>query len=216
MTLPLKQDTAHIDLLCAKSPIIPVVAIERAEDAVPLAQALSAGGIDIIEVTLRTHAALDAMAAIRKHVPQMTVAAGTISNCEQYDAAVMAGASLVISPGMTQRLLEHALSGPAPLLPGIATASELMTAQDLGYTRFKFFPAEAAGSIAMLKALAGPFAHIKFCPTGGVSEQNVKHYLALDNVMCVGGSWLAPSSSVNNQHWQQITAIAQQSLAACR
>jgi len=207
-----RQNIALVDGFCSQSPIIPVVAIESCDDAVPLAQALIDGGINVIEVTLRTNAALAAMEEIAKHVPQMQLAAGTVLNPEQYQQAIDAGATFVISPGITDSLLKKGQDNSVPLLPGISSASELMQAMELGYSRYKFFPAQAAGSIAMLKALSGPFGQVKFCPTGGITTDNAKTFLALSNVMCVGGSWLSPQKLIEQKNWQAITDIARDSI----
>lgn len=207
-----RQNITLVDGFCSQSPIIPVVAIESCDDAVALAQALIDGGINVIEVTLRTNAALAAMEKIAKHVPQMQLAAGTVLNPEQYQQAIDAGATFVISPGITNNLLAKGQDNSVPLLPGISSASELMQAMEYGYSRYKFFPAQAAGSIAMLKALNGPFGQVKFCPTGGITTDNAQTFLALDNVMCVGGSWLSPQKLIEQQNWQAITDIARDSI----
>lgn len=210
-----RQNAPLVDIFCNQSPIIPVVAIQSAADAVPLADALLAGGINVIEITLRTTAALESIARISKKVPQMKVAAGTVINPVQYQQAIDAGATFVFSPGITHNLLLKGQDNPVPLLPGISSASELMKIIELGYSRCKFFPATAAGSHAMLKALNGPFEQIKFCPTGGITLENVNSFLALSNVMCVGGSWLSPSALIDAKHWAEITQIAKDSLARC-
>ncbi|OUS34027.1 keto-deoxy-phosphogluconate aldolase ['Osedax' symbiont bacterium Rs2_46_30_T18] len=207
-----RQNHSLIDDFCTQSPIIPVVAIASSTDAIPLATALLEGGINVIEITLRTAAALESMQLIAKHLPEMKVAAGTVLNPLQYQQAIDAGAQLVISPGITEILLDKGQDNPVALLPGISSASELMQALDKGYSRCKFFPAEAAGSIAMLKALNGPFGQVKFCPTGGITLENAKSFLALSNVICVGGSWLSPSKLIEQQDWNAISRIAQQSL----
>ena len=211
-----RQNLSLIDDFCAQSPIIPVVAIGSAADAVPLATALMEGGINVIEITLRTEAALESMELIAKALPTMKIAAGTIINPEQYQQSVDAGATLVISPGVSQRLLEKGQDNKVPFLPGISSASELMQIIEMGYARSKFFPAEAAGSIAMLKALNGPFGQVKFCPTGGITLENANTFLSLNNVMCVGGSWLSPKGLIDKQDWTAITKIAKQSLAQCQ
>ncbi|MEH6442349.1 MAG: bifunctional 4-hydroxy-2-oxoglutarate aldolase/2-dehydro-3-deoxy-phosphogluconate aldolase [Oceanospirillaceae bacterium] len=210
-----RQNVSLIDSFCTQSPIIPVVAIDSATDAVPLARALLAGGIAVIEITLRTNAALRAIQLIAQELPQMKVAAGTIVNPEQYQQAIDAGASLVISPGITHNLLLKGQDNQVPLLPGIGSASELMQALELGYSRCKFFPAEAAGSYPMLKALQGPFEQVKFCPTGGITQENAKNFLSLKNVICVGGSWLSPKALIEQQDWAAITQIAKVSLNCC-
>ena len=210
-----RQNLSLIDDFCAQSPIIPVVAIEKATDAVPLANALMEGGINVIEITLRTQAALASMELIAKELPDMNIAAGTVINPEQYQQSVDAGATFVISPGVTHNLLVKGQNNKVPFLPGVSSASELMQIIEMGYARSKFFPAEAAGSIAMLKALNGPFGQVKFCPTGGITLANANNFLTLNNVMCVGGSWLSPKDLINQQDWAGITKIAKQSLAQC-
>ena len=178
-------------ILCA-APVIPVLAIDRVEDAEPLARALVEGGLPVIEVTLRTPAALAAITAMQA-VPGAMVGAGTVLDAEQLQAARSAGAEFVVSPGLTAALAEAAADAGVAHLPGVATASEIMRARDLGYSRLKFFPAEAAGGTPMLKALSAAFGEMRFCPTGGVSEANARSWLDLPAVACVGGSWLAPA-----------------------
>ena len=190
-------------------PVIPVLVVDDTDHAVPLARALIAGGIQVLEITLRTPNALSVISAIARHVPEAVLAAGTVTTPEQWDAAARAGAHFVVSPGLTPRLLDAAAQAPIALLPGVATASELMTAMDAGFECFKFFPAQQAGGLAMLKALGGPFAQARFCPTGGITPDNAEAYLALPNVVCVGGSWLAPSAAIQTGDWSAITALAQ-------
>ena len=190
-------------------PVIPVLVVDDTDHAVPLARALIAGGIQVLEITLRTPNALSVISAIARHVPEAVLAAGTVTTPEQWEAAARAGAHFVVSPGLTPRLLDAAAQAPIALLPGVATASELMTAMDAGFECFKFFPAQQAGGLAMLKALGGPFAHARFCPTGGITPDNAEAYLALPNVVCVGGSWLAPSAAIQTGDWSAITALAQ-------
>ena len=175
-----------------QGPVVPVVVIHKLEQAVPLAKALMAGGIRVIEVTLRTPVAVEAIRAISRDVPGAMVGAGTVIRAEELTAVAEAGAVFAISPGLTVELLQAANQGTIPLIPGISTVSELMTGMALGYTHFKFFPAEAAGGVKMLKAIAGPFPQITFCPTGGITLDNYLDYLALGNVACIGGSWIAP------------------------
>lgn len=191
------------------SPVIPVLVIDRTEDAVPLARALLAGGLKVLEVTLRTPNALDVIAAIAKEVPEAVLAAGTVTTPKQWEAATAAGAQFVVSPGLTPALAEAAqASNLAPLLPGVATASELMTAMDAGFECFKFFPAQQAGGVPMLKALGGPFAEALFCPTGGITLETAPSFLSLPNVACVGGSWLAPADAVKAGDWARIQQLA--------
>ncbi|GMB92662.1 2-keto-3-deoxy-6-phosphogluconate aldolase [Helicobacter bizzozeronii] len=194
------------------SPIVPVMVIEHAKDAVPLARALVAGGIKILEITLRTKQALESIRLIAKEVPEALVGAGTILNAQQLEEAQKAGARFAISPGLTPLLAKEAKQFDLPLIPGVAGASELMLALEHGFTHLKFFPAQAAGGVGMLKSLSGPFEGVYFCPTGGISLENMHSYLALKNVLCVGGSWLAPKDLVANGKWENITQIAQESL----
>lgn len=197
----------------AASPVVPVMVIQRVEDAVPMAKALAAGGITVFEITLRTPAALDAIRAIAEALPETLVGAGTVLTPEQYDAVVEAGAKFVISPGYTRTLLEHAKKGTAPLIPGVATPSEIMTALELGYDHLKFFPAEANGGAPALKAIAAPLAQVKFCPTGGVSVKNVAEYVALGCVATVGGTWMLPADAIDAGNWDQITALTKEAVA---
>jgi 2-dehydro-3-deoxyphosphogluconate aldolase / (4S)-4-hydroxy-2-oxoglutarate aldolase len=194
-------------------PVMPVMVIQNLEDAVPLAEALVAGGIRVLEITLRTPIALEAIKAISENVKDAIVGAGTIANPKQLKAAEDAGAVFAISPGITEPLLKATNTGRIALIPGIATLSELMLGMDYGLDHFKFFPAEAAGGIPMLKAIAGPFPQATFCPTGGISPDNYKAYLSLPNVACVGGSWLAPADAVKAKDWAKITSLAQQAIA---
>ncbi|MBZ4203304.1 MAG: bifunctional 4-hydroxy-2-oxoglutarate aldolase/2-dehydro-3-deoxy-phosphogluconate aldolase [Methylovulum sp.] len=193
-------------------PVMPVMVIQDLNDAVPLAQALVAGGITVLEITLRTPIALEAIKLISEHVKEAVVGAGTITTPQQLAAAEAAGAVFAISPGLTPTLLEAAVAGNIALIPGIASLSELMLGMEYGLTHFKFFPAAAAGGIPMLKAIAGPIPQVTFCPTGGISPENYTEYLALANVACVGGSWLAPAEAVKNQQWDKITALAKQAI----
>lgn len=188
--------------------VVPVMVIDDLDDAIPMARALLDANIRVLEVTLRTPAAMEAIALLRKTFPQAYVGAGTVTTPEQLDAVVEAGAQFAISPGITERLLEAGAAGSIPLIPGVATISELMLALDLGYDHLKFFPAEAAGGCAMLKSIAGPFPDVRFCPTGGIHAGNYKDYLALPNVACVGGSWILPKQAIANKDWAAITALA--------
>jgi 2-dehydro-3-deoxyphosphogluconate aldolase/(4S)-4-hydroxy-2-oxoglutarate aldolase len=194
-------------------PVMPVMVIQNLEDAVPLAKALVAGGIKVLEITLRTPVALDAIRAISQEAEGAIVGAGTIANPKQLQAARDAGAVFAISPGITQNLLAAAKDGDIALIPGVATLSELMLGMDYALDHFKFFPAEAAGGIPMLKAIGGPFPQATFCPTGGISPDNYQAYLKLINVACVGGSWLAPADAVKTKNWAKVTALAQQAIS---
>ena len=200
--------TARIDAILALGPVIPVIVIERAEDAVPLARALVAGGVLALEVTLRTPDALEAIRRIAGEVPDAVVGAGTVLSPEQVQAAEQAGARFFVSPGLTTTVVEAATAAGPPLLPGVASASDIMRGLDVGLDRFKFFPANIAGGVPALNALAGPFADCRFCPTGGVSPENARDYLSLPNVVCVGGSWLVPREAVAAADWGRIEALA--------
>ncbi len=195
------------------SPIVPVVVIEDIKDAVPLAQSLIEGGIPIIEVTLRSSCALEAIELIAKNVPKMRVGAGTILNPTQLEQAQNRGAEFLISPGLTIKLLEHAKKKDMPLIPGVSSSSEVMQALELGYNALKFFPAEYCGGVKLLNAFNGPFKGVKFCPTGGISADNMRSYLNLENVLCVGGSWLTPKDLIQNKEWDKITEICKRALA---
>ncbi len=195
------------------SPIVPVVVIEDIKDAVPLAQSLIEGGIHIIEVTLRSSCALEAIELIAKNVPKMCVGAGTILNPTQLEQAQNRGAEFLISPGLTIKLLEYAKKKDMPLIPGVSSSSEVMQALELGYNALKFFPAEYCGGVKLLNAFNGPFKGVKFCPTGGISADNMRSYLNLENVLCVGGSWLTPKNLIQNKEWDKITEICKRSLA---
>ncbi|GAA9544197.1 bifunctional 4-hydroxy-2-oxoglutarate aldolase/2-dehydro-3-deoxy-phosphogluconate aldolase [Helicobacter pylori] len=195
------------------SPIVPVVVIENIKDAVPLAQSLVEGGIHIIEVTLRSSCALEAIELIAKNVPKMCVGAGTILNPTQLEQAQNRGAEFLISPGLTIKLLEYAKKKDMPLIPGVSSSSEVMQALELGYNALKFFPAEYCGGVKLLNAFNGPFKGVKFCPTGGISTDNMHSYLNLENVLCVGGSWLTPKNLIQNKEWDKITEICKRSLA---
>ena len=200
----------------AQGPVVPVLIIKKLEHAVPLARALLAGGIRVLEVTLRTPVALDVIAKIAKEVPEALIGAGTVNNREQLRQVEAAGARFALSPGMTPDLLDAGVHSSITLIPGIATTSELMQGIDLGYSHFKFFPAEAAGGTRAVKSIGGPFPDVVFCPTGGISLDNYRDYLALANVSCVGGSWLAPEESMEAGDWSKITELAQQAVAGAK
>lgn len=202
--------------LVAYGPVIPVLVIDRLQDAVPLAQALVAGGVRVLEVTLRTPVGLAAIQAIAAAVPQAVVGAGTVRSSADARAALAAGSRFAVSPGYTAELGATCRSIGLPLLPGVATASEVMAAQADGLSFLKFFPATAAGGIPLLKALSGPFADVKFCPTGGISVQTAPDFLALPNVPVCGGSWLTPKEALESGDWQRITQLAQEASALRR
>lgn len=191
-------------------PVIPVLLIEKVSDAVPLARALAAGGLPAIEITLRTGAALDAIRAVASEVPEAIVGAGTILNARQYEEAAKAGSRFIVSPGVTKAIRDAARDSDVPLLPGSVTPSEIMAMREEGYTLLKFFPAEQAGGAAFLKALSSPLAGTIFCPTGGISLANAKTYLSLPNVVCIGGSWVAPKELVEAGEWEKITKLARE------
>ncbi len=188
------------------SPVMPVIVLEHVDDAAPLARALVAGGIRVLEVTMRTPAALDCVRAIRAAIPEAIVGVGTISNVADYDAASAAGAFFGVSPGATPALLAKASAqaNDFPFLPGVMTPSDVMSALAAGFTAMKLFPAKQAGGIDMLKAIGGPFPQVLFCPTGGIDAESAPSYLALPNVACVGGSWLAPAAAVAKKDWAEI------------
>ena len=200
--------TEQLLVLLAGQPVIPVVKIERVEDAVPLTRALARGGLRLVEITLRTRDALECIRRAAAEVEEAVVGAGTILDHAQFADAAKAGARFIVSPGVTTNLLGAAADSPVPLLPGAITPGEIMLARDAGLDFLKFFPAEQAGGAAFLKALASPFAGIRFCPTGGISPKNVREYLSLPNVICVGGSWVAPDDLVKAKDWAGIEALA--------
>jgi 2-dehydro-3-deoxyphosphogluconate aldolase / (4S)-4-hydroxy-2-oxoglutarate aldolase len=194
--------------LAAQQRTIPVLTIADVAIAVPLARALAAGGLRLLEVTLRTPASLEAIAAIARSVPDAEVGAGTVLTAAHAKAAIDAGSRFCVSPGATSELLAAAAHWPVALLPGAATASEAMALSERGYRFLKFFPAESSGGVAALKSLAAPLAEIKFCPTGGVTPQNRDTYLGCANVVCVGGSWVAPDRLIAEGRWAEITKLA--------
>ncbi|AYA42201.1 bifunctional 4-hydroxy-2-oxoglutarate aldolase/2-dehydro-3-deoxy-phosphogluconate aldolase [Xenorhabdus nematophila] len=197
-------------------PVVPVIVVNEIEHAVPLAKALVAGGIRVLEVTLRTECALGAIRLIAQEVPEAIIGAGTVINPEQLAAVTEAGAQFAISPGLTDELLKAATAGSIPLIPGISTVSELMLGMSYGLQCFKFFPAEANGGVKALKAIAGPFPQISFCPTGGISPENYRDYLALSHVLCIGGSWLVPGEALKKRDYVQITDLARTAIAGAK
>ena len=194
-------------------PVIPVLKIDRVADAVPLARALARGGLRVIEITLRTADALECIRRAAGEVEEAIVGAGTILDARQFDEAAAAGSKFIVSPGVTRELLSAAGGSDVPLLPGAITPGEIMTARGAGLDFLKFFPAEQAGGAAFLKSLASPFGGIKFCPTGGVTAKNANDYLSLPNVICVGGSWVAPDDLVKAGKWDAIEALAREAAA---
>lgn len=207
---------SRIEDFLSLSPVVPVVTVHDVADAVPLARALTAGGLLTIEVTLRTPCALDAIAAIARDAPEVVVGAGTVASPADLEAAAAAGARFAISPGATNALLAAGRTAAIPYLPAVATASELMEGLAAGYSAFKLFPAEACGGIAMLRSLGGPFPQVKFCPTGGISLETAPGYLALSNVACVGGSWMIPDKLIKAKDWAAIEAGARATVEALR
>ena len=193
-------------------PVVPVIVINNLDQAVPLAKALIAGGVKVLEITLRTPMAIEAIRMISKEVPKAVVGAGTVATEQDLNAVAAVGGVFAISPGLTPTLLTAAVNGPIALIPGISTASELMLGMEYGLNEFKFFPAEAAGGIKMIKSIGGPFPQATFCPTGGISPANYKEYLSLKNVACVGGSWLAPKDALEQGDWDKITDIAKKAI----
>jgi 2-dehydro-3-deoxyphosphogluconate aldolase/(4S)-4-hydroxy-2-oxoglutarate aldolase len=204
------QKTDKLLPILEGQPVIPVLKIDRLADAVPLARALAAGGLPAIEITLRTADAIDAIRLVADEAPETLVGAGTILSARNFDEAVDAGARFIVSPGTTQELLDCARASDVPFLPGGITPSEIMSLREEGYSVLKFFPAEQAGGAAFLKSLASPLAGTRFCPTGGISLANAQAYLGLSNVICVGGSWVAPDDLLRAKDWAGITALARQ------
>lgn len=195
------------------SPIVPVMVIDHVEDAVPLAKALSEGGINVFEITLRTDAALAAIRAIADEMPDSMVGAGTVLTPGQYDAVVEAGAKFVISPGAPSVLLQHAANHPVALIPGVSTPTEIMNAMNHGYDHLKFFPAEANGGAKALKAISAPLPQACFCPTGGINPNNIAEYQALSCVKTVGGTWMIPADAIKSKDWPRITQLTREAIA---
>ncbi|MGZ5907223.1 MAG: bifunctional 4-hydroxy-2-oxoglutarate aldolase/2-dehydro-3-deoxy-phosphogluconate aldolase [Reyranella sp.] len=200
--------TVDIAAIAALAPVVPVLTIERVADAVPLARALVRGGLPVLEITLRTEAALAALAAIAAEVPEAVVGAGTVLQVRQFDDVARAGARFAVSPGCTPALLTAARAAGLPFLPGIQTVSEAMVLAEQGFALMKFFPADVAGGLAWLKAVAAPLAGLRFCPTGGVGADTAQTFLSLANVACVGGSWVAPRDAVGAGDWTRIERLA--------
>jgi 2-dehydro-3-deoxyphosphogluconate aldolase / (4S)-4-hydroxy-2-oxoglutarate aldolase len=199
--------------LLDRVPVVPVVVVEHLDQAVPLARALVDGGLPVIELTLRTPVALDAIRAIAAEVPQILVGAGTVTTPEQARQAVDAGAQFLVSPGTTPALLEALLATDLPFLPGTATVSEVLAVLEAGITEMKFFPAEASGGTAYLKSLASPVPAARFCPTGGITVETAADYLALPNVGCVGGSWITPAGALAAGDWDRVRTLAAEAAA---
>ena len=210
------RHSQQVDAVFALAPVIPVITIAAIEEAVPLARALADNGLPVLEVTLRTDCALDAIARIAAEVPQACVGAGTVLSAGDLAAVERAGARFAISPGVTEALYEAGSAAGIPLIPGIATAGELMRGLERGWRRFKFFPAEASGGIAGLKGFAGPLPMARFCPTGGIDAAKAPAYLALPNVACVGGSWMLPADALAARDWTRIGDLAREAAALKR
>lgn len=194
--------------MLALSPVLPVVVLDEVTDAVPVAEALLAGGVGVIELTLRTPAALEAVERIAAEVPGIVVGAGTVLTPDQAQKAKLAGAAFLVTPGCTETLLDAALGTGLPVLPGVSTVSEALRVTERGVETLKFFPAEACGGAAALRAFAGPLPHLRFCPTGGITAHTAPDYLALPNVGCVGGSWLTPRDALVARDFERVTTLA--------
>ncbi len=197
-----------IDEILNQSPVVPVIVIDQLEQAVPLAQALVDGGLPVLEVTLRTDVAMQAIHEISQAVTGAIVGVGTVTRAEQFQQSIEAGARFAVSPGLTDTLLAASRTADLPFLPGVFSPSEVMRAHEHGFKALKLFPAQQAGGIGMLKAMHGPLPEIKFCPTGGIGAENFIDFLKLPNVACVGGSWVCPANAVQNQDWDQISQLA--------
>lgn len=201
------------EILAQSNPVMPVLAVEYVEDAIPLAEALKRGGLTVLEVTLRTAAALEVIKAM-KTIEGITVGAGTVTNVGQLRDLEEIGADFAVSPGATPQLLEAGRLSSIPFLPAVSTVSEMLKGMEVGYECFKFFPAAVSGGVAALKAFAGPLPDLRFCPTGGISASNFKDYLALPNVACVGGSWIVPGDALKQRDWGRIEELARQAKAS--
>jgi 2-dehydro-3-deoxyphosphogluconate aldolase/(4S)-4-hydroxy-2-oxoglutarate aldolase len=197
-------------------PVIPVIVIDSVDQAVPLAKALVAGGVRVLEVTLRTPVALQALAAIVREIDEAIVGVGTLTTADDFRRSIEAGARFGVSPGLTPALIAAARDSGLPLLPGVMTPSEVLAARAAGFTELKLFPAQQAGGVGMLKAMAGPFPDVTFCPTGGITATNAPEFLTLPNVACIGGSWLTPREAVAAGDWDTITALAHEASALRR
>ncbi|MBT8766948.1 bifunctional 4-hydroxy-2-oxoglutarate aldolase/2-dehydro-3-deoxy-phosphogluconate aldolase [Metapseudomonas boanensis] len=212
-TVPSMADKAAlIDIICGAARILPVITIEREQDILPLADALAAGGLRTLEVTLRSEHGLAAIRLLREQRPELCVGAGTVLDELMLAEAEAAGAQFVVTPGCTAELLRAGVYSPLPLIPGISSASEIMLGYALGYRRFKLFPAEICGGIKALKAFGGPFPGIRFCPTGGVNPGNLRDYMALPNVMCVGGTWMMDKTWIREGDWQRVETSSAEAL----
>ena len=191
--------------------VIPILSLDNLDDTIGVAKALVNGGLNVLEVTLRTDYGLQAIKELKSAIPEATIGAGTVTTAIQFENAIKANADFIFSPGSTKELLEVANESNIPTIPGVATISEAMTALDSGFNRLKLFPAEAIGGIDFLKAVIGPFPELKFCPTGGISLDNASKYLSLGNVFCVGGSWITPKELIKSKEWNKIQLLASES-----
>ncbi len=212
--MTMDQKNALIERICVAARILPVITIGSEEQILPLADALSAGGLRTLEITLRSRHGLTAIRRLRQERPDLCIGAGTVLDRRMMDEVEAAGAQFIVTPGSTRDILEAGVSCSVPLLPGTSSASDVMEGYALGYRRFKLFPAEVCGGIAALKALGGPFGDVRFCPTGGVSAANAAQYLALTNVMCVGGTWMIDSATLERGDWAGIQQRTAEALAA--
>lgn len=208
------QKNALLDAICSEARILPVITIGSEEQILPLADALATGGLKTLEITLRSAYGLTAIRRLREERPELCVGAGTVLDKRMMDEVEAAGAQFIVSPGCTDELLQAGVYCSVPLLAGISSASDIMRGYGLGYRRFKLFPAEVCGGIAAIKALGGPFTDVRFCPTGGVNASNAAQYLALSNVMCVGGTWMIDSATLQNNDWAAIERATSEALAA--
>ena len=214
--LDTERHSRLVDAVFALAPVIPVLAIERIEDALPLCRALVDNGLPVLEITLRTACALEAIATVARELPNACVGAGTVLSPADLQKVEAAGARFAISPGATDTLFDAAKASSVPLIPGIATASELMRGIEHGWRRFKFFPAESSGGVGALKGFAGPLPMARFCPTGGIDAAKAPAYLALPNVACVGGSWMLPADAIKAGDWDRIGRLAAEAAALKR
>lgn len=205
--------STQAEVLLTTSPVMPVLVIERVEDAVPIAEALKAGGLKVLEVTLRTDSALDVIREIAANVDDVLVGAGTVTRPEEFKLVEEAGGQFAISPGAADALFEAGLESNLPYLPAVSTVAEMMRGMEFGFNCFKFFPAEANGGAPTLKAFSGPFPNVRFCPTGGIGANNFTEYLKLPNVSVVGGSWVVPQNLIDAKDWAGITALAKEAVS---
>ena len=213
ITTQMQNNIQKLDIICASAPVIPVLTLNNAQQAIGIGKALVDGGLIVLEITLRSAYGLTAIKQLKQALPNAIIGAGTVITPEQYEACVEAGADFIVSPGFTEELLQHGSQSTVPLLPGIASVSEAMQGMALGYRRVKLFPAAVVGGVDILNAIGGPISELKFCPTGGIKPTNAADYLALDNVMCVGGTWLTPAEAVQQGNWQAIEELAKQACA---